>query len=556
MLTTIELELKLAELRALTAETEVVEFKEAKNNYDFIKLGKYFSALCNEANLKDKPSAWLVFGIQDKDKAIVNSQFRPNKADLDSLKAEIASKTTNRITFIEIYELVLPEGRVVLFEIPAAPKGIPIAWEGHYYGRDGEQLHPLNLEELERIRFPNLEDWSAAVCSDATIKDLDPKAIEVARKNYVVKYPEYATEVEIWDDLTFLNKAKLTKQGKITRTAIILLGKTESEHFISPAESKIRWILKDSQGNDKDYYLATLPMLLAVDKIYEKIRKLTYRYIKEGTLFPDEVPQYEPYLIREAINNCIAHQDYSKGGGRINVIEKEDDQLIFSNIGTFIPGSVEKVVINDAPELKYRNPFLAHAMFNLRMVDTMGGGIRKMFNFQRVRFFPMPEYEFERDVVKVTIIGKILDMDYARILAKNEDLTLEEIVLLDKVQKKKDLIDIEEKHLRKRKLIEGRKPNFYVSKKIAQILGQKADYTKNKAFDNTYYVDLIIKFIEQHGQMERKEADELLWTKLPDWMSEEQKKNKIGNMLSRLRTKTIITNKGSYALPLWVFVEK
>ncbi len=556
MLTTIELELKLAELRALTAETEVVEFKEAKNNYDFIKLGKYFSALCNEANLKDKPSAWLVFGIQDKDKAIVNSQFRPNKADLDSLKAEIASKTTNRITFIEIYELVLPEGRVVLFEIPAAPKGIPIAWEGHYYGRDGEQLHPLNLEELERIRFPNLEDWSAAVCSDATIKDLDPKAIEVARKNYVVKYPEYATEVEIWDDLTFLNKAKLTKQGKITRTAIILLRKTESEHFISPAESKIRWILKDSQGNDKDYYLATLPMLLAVDKIYEKIRKLTYRYIKEGTLFPDEVPQYEPYLIREAINNCIAHQDYSKGGGRINVIEKEDDQLIFSNIGTFIPGSVEKVVINDAPELKYRNPFLAHAMFNLRMVDTMGGGIRKMFNFQRVRFFPMPEYEFERDVVKVTIIGKILDMDYARILAKNEDLTLEEIVLLDKVQKKKDLIDIEEKHLRKRKLIEGRKPNFYVSKKIAQILGQKADYTKNKAFDNTYYVDLIIKFIEQHGQMERKEADELLWTKLPDWMSEEQKKNKIGNMLSRLRTKTIITNKGSYALPLWVFVEK
>ena len=552
MLTTIELELKLAELRALTAETEVVEFKEAKNNYDFIKLGKYFSALCNEANLKDKPSAWLVFGIRDKDKAIVNSQFRPNKADLDSLKAEIASKTTNRITFIEIYELVLPEGRVVLFEIPAAPKGIPIAWEGHYYGRDGEQLHPLNLEELERIRFPNLEDWSAAVCSDATIKDLDPKAIEVARKNYVVKYPEYATEVEIWDDLTFLNKTKLTKQGKITRTAIILLGKTESEHFISPAESKIRWILKDSQGNDKDYYLATLPMLLAVDKIYEKIRKLTYRYIKEGTLFPDEVPQYEPYLIREAINNCIAHQDYSKGGGRINVIEKEDDQLIFSNIGTFIPGSVEKVVINDAPELKYRNPFLAHAMFNLRMVDTMGGGIRKMFNFQRVRFFPMPEYEFERDVVKVTIIGKILDMDYARILAKNEDLTLEEIVLLDKVQKKKDLIDIEEKHLRKRKLIEGRKPNFYVSKKIAQILGQKADYTKNKAFDNTYYVDLIIKFIEQHGQMERKEADELLWTKLPDWMSEEQKKNKISNLIAELREKSRIKNIGIDSKSKWV----
>jgi ATP-dependent DNA helicase RecG len=555
MLTTRELELKLAELRTLTAETEVVEFKEAKNNYDFIKLGKYFSALCNEANLKDIASAWLVFGIRDKDKAIVNSQFRPNKADLDSLKAEIANKTTNRITFVEIYELDFPEGRVVLFEIPAAPKGIPIAWEGNYYGRDGEELQPLNLEELERIRFPNIEDWSAVICPDATIDDLDPKALEVARKNYAVKYPEYATEVEIWNDLTFLNKAKLTKQGKITRTAIILLGKTESEHFINPSEAKIRWILKDSQGNDKDYYLAELPLLLAVDKIYDKIRKLTYRYIKEGTLFPDEVPQYEPYLIREAINNCIAHQDYSKGGGRINVIEKEDDQLIFSNIGTFIPGSVEKVVINDAPELKYRNPFLAHAMFNLRMVDTMGGGIRKMFNFQRVRFFPMPEYEFEKGIVKVTIIGKILDMDYARVLAKNQDLTLEEIVLLDKVQKKKDLNDIEEKHLRKRKLIEGRKPNFYVSKEIAQILGQKADYTKNRAFDNTYYMDLIIKFIEQHGQMERKEADELLWTKLPDWMNEEQKRIRTNNLIAELRKINKIKNIGIKSKPQWILLK-
>ena len=227
MLTTIELELKLAELRALTAETEVVEFKEAKNNYDFIKLGKYFSALCNEANLKDKPSAWLVFGIQDKDKAIVNSQFRSNKADLDSLKAEIANKTTNRITFVEIYELTLPEGRIILFEIPAAPKGIPIAWEGHYYGRDGEELQPLNLEELERIRFPYLEDWSAVVCPDAKIEDLEPMAIFTARENYKNKFPAKAAEVEAWDDITFLNKAKITIKGKITKTAIILLGRED-----------------------------------------------------------------------------------------------------------------------------------------------------------------------------------------------------------------------------------------------------------------------------------------------------------------------------------------
>ncbi|MFZ1986442.1 MAG: RNA-binding domain-containing protein, partial [Desulfatitalea sp.] len=395
----------LNELRRLPSETEVFEFKEAKNTYDFRKLGKYFSALSNEANLKGTPHAWLIFGIKDRGRTVVGSRFRPERKDLDSLKGEIAEKTTNRVTFIEIHELLLPEGRVVMLQIPAAPKGIPIAFEGHYYGRDGEELSPLNLEEIERIRVQVMaDDWSAAIVRHAAIGDLDPLAIEQARRNFKDKFPALSGDVDAWDDVTFLNKAKVTIKGKVTRAAILLMGRTESEHFINPAEAKIRWVLKDAKGNDKDYHIESCPLLLAVDKIYSKIRNLKYRYLKDGTLFPDEVDQYEPFVIREAINNCIAHQDYTKGG-RINVVEMED-QLIFTNLGSFIPGSVERVVREDAPEEHYRNKFLATAMFNLKMVDTAGGGIRKMFNYQRARFFPMPEYELSRERVKVTIIGK------------------------------------------------------------------------------------------------------------------------------------------------------
>jgi ATP-dependent DNA helicase RecG len=90
------------ELRSLSSETETVEFKEAKNNFDFGRIGKYFSALSNEANLKGSPYAWLVFGIEDKLHKIVGTKFRPERKDLNSLKGEIANKTTNRITFIEI----------------------------------------------------------------------------------------------------------------------------------------------------------------------------------------------------------------------------------------------------------------------------------------------------------------------------------------------------------------------------------------------------------------------------------------------------------------------
>lgn len=549
-----QLNIVLDNLCSLTAENEIVEFKEAKNTYDFSKLGKYFSALSNEANLKGKAFAWLVFGIEDKKHNIVGTKFRLQRKDLDSLKGEIAKKTTNGISFIEIYELDKPNGRVLLFQIPAAPKGIPIAFDGHYYARDGEELAPLNIEKIERIRGQIIkDDWSSAIIPDATIEDLDEDAIALARKNYKNKFPEKAAEVDEWNAITFLNKAKVTIKGKITRTALILLGKDEAEHFLNPAEVKIRWKLIDNSGADVDYDIFNIPMILSVEKVFSKIRNIKYRYMQEGTIFPTEVAKYEPFSIREAINNCIAHQDYTKNA-RINVIEM-DDQLIFTNQGSFIPGTVEKVVIEDAPEEYYRNRFLATAMFNLKMVDTAGGGIKKIFNFQRARFFPMPDYDLSDEKVKVSISGKILDMEYARLLAKNKELTLEEIIMLDKVQKKKELTLFEEKLLKSKKLIEGRKPNYFIGLKVAQKTNQKAAYSKNKGFDKTYYLDLIVKAIKEHKELNRKEVDELLWSKLPDWMSDTQKKTKVNHLLSELRRNNLIKNNGSLGKPIWIVVK-
>ena len=548
-----ELHTTLQNLLDLASENEIVEFKEAKNSYDFSKLGKYFSALSNEANLKNQPYGWLIFGIKDKDHSIVGSQYRASKKDLDKLKGEIANKTTNRISFIEIYELLLPNGRVVMFQIPAAPKGIPTAFDGHYYARDGEELVPLNIEKIERIRAQvSKEDWSAVVVPDATIEDLDEDAIALARKNFRSKFPDKAEEVETWDDITFLNKAKVTSKGKITRTALILLGKDESEHFLNPADVKIRWKLLDENNNDIDYDIFGLPLILSVEKVFAKIRNIKYRYMQEGTIFPAEVSKYEPFSIREAINNCIAHQDYTKNA-RINVIEKPDE-LIFTNQGSFIPENIEKVIIDDAPEEFYRNRFLATAMFNLKMVDTAGGGIKRIFNFQRARFFPLPDYDLSEDKVKMSLSGKILDMDYARLLAKNNDLTLEEIIMLDKVQKKLPLTTSEEKHLKSKKLIEGRKPNFYIGLKVAQKTGQKTDYTKNKGFDKQYYLDLITQAIKQHKELSRKEIDDLLWNKLPDWMSDAQKKNKNNNLIAELSRNQIIKNIGTFRDSKWVLI--
>ena len=544
----------LNKLRSLPSETEVFEFKEAKNNFDFTKLGKYFSALSNEANLKGTPYAWLIFGIKDRGRTIVGSRFRSERKDLDNLKGEIAAKTTNRVTFIEIYELSLSGSRVVMFQIPAAPKGIPIAFEGHYYGRDGEELSPLNLEEIERIRGQAItEDWSAGIVQDATTDDLDPSAIRKARKNFKEKFHGLAVDVDSWNDITFLNKAKLTIKGKITRAAILLLGRPESEHFLGRADAKIRWVLKDAKGNDKDYYIESCPLFLAVDKVYSKIRNLKYRYMKEGTLFPDEVAQYEPFVIREAINNCIAHQDYTKGG-RINVVEM-DDQLVFTNLGSFIPGSVERVVREDAPEEHYRNKFLATAMFNLKMVDTAGGGIRKMFNYQRARFFPMPEYDLSKQRVKVTIIGKVLDLDFARLLAKKQDLDLDDIIALDKVQKKKALSVSESKRLKGKGLIEGRKPNYHISFDVAEKANMQADYIKTRGLKDDHFKQLLLEYLDKCKYVTKEDIDKLLLDILPGVLDESQRKNKIRNLIYAMskKDKTII-NKGTNRYPKWVRV--
>jgi ATP-dependent DNA helicase RecG len=536
----IDIKSTLTHLLSHVAETEVLEFKEAKNDYSFKKIGKYFSALANEANLQEREEAWLVFGVKDSDKSIVNTRYRSNPIKLDRLKSEIADKTTNRITFKAIHEVETPDGRVILFQIPAAPRGIPVAWEGHYYGRDGESLVPLNLEELERIRrqVQNV-DWSRGICEEATLADLSEKAITKAKELYLAKNPDLEDEINQWDDTTFLNKARICINGQITRTAILLLGKPESEHFLSSAVARISWILKDRDNIEKDYAHFGCPFLLTAEQVYAKIRYIKYRYLAADSLFPEEVDSYDPYIVREALNNCIAHQDYTLGG-KINVVESEDSVLLFSNMGSFIPGSIENVIRSNAPESRYRNSFLAHAMVNLNMIDTIGSGIKRMFTIQRKKFFPLPEYSFTDNLVKVAITGKIVDMNYARKLAQVPSLALEDILLLDKVQKCKILSDTEIKRLRKRKLIEGRKPNLHISSRVAGKTDQKVDYMKMKGIDDSYCKKIIVDYLLQFSEGMKSDFEKVLLDKLPDILDEQKKKNKIKNALQDLRKSGVI----------------
>jgi len=541
---------KLEELLKLEAENEIVEFKEAKTQFDKDKLGKYFSALTNEANLKGKDRGWLVLGVKDSRK-IVGTKITDRQ--LNEYKQEISKHTSPKCNFLQDHRISTPSGEVILLEIPAASKGYPVSWKGHWYGRDGEALVALHDFEYERIKKQlDTEDWSASTVPSATVDDLSPEAIAFARTQFKEKHPRLKDEIDRWSDSVFLDKAKLTIKGKITNTAILLLGKPESEHLISPAVARITWILKDRDNVEKDYEHFYCPFVTAVEEVSTKIRNLKYRYIAGNTLFPEEVDQYDPYIIREALNNCVAHQDYTMRG-KIVVVESEDGWLSFTNVGEFIPNSVEEVVIQDSPEPTYRNSFLVTAMVNLNMIDTIGSGIKKMFNIQRHKFFPLPDYDLSNSKVKVVFFGKLIDVNYAKKLAELPELSLEEIMLLDKVAKQKSLSDMEIKLLRKKNLIEGRKPNFHISTVVADVTGEKANYIKQRGFKDEHYKKMILEYLEKYGQASKQEIDDLILDILPSVLDEKKKENKIRNIVYAMSKKDkTIKNAGTHRFPKWV----
>jgi ATP-dependent DNA helicase RecG len=539
------------ELLLLPAETECLEFKEAKNSYDFNKLGKYFSALSNEANLKNRDCAWLIFGIENIHHNIVGSAYRSNRKDLDSLKKEIADQTNNGISFIEIHELTLNSKRIIMFQIPPAPQGIPTSWKGHFYGRHNESLEALSLQELEQIRNQFLNhDWSADIVQAASIIDLDPAALKVARGKFKDKNSakSFASDIDSWDDKTFLDKAKITINGQITRTAIILLGREEAVHYISPAVAEITWKL---EAEERAYEHFGPPFILNTNALFSKIRNIKFKIQPYNQLIPIELTKYDPWIILEALHNCIAHQDYSKNS-RILVTEKID-RLILQNAGSFFEGSLEDYILQDITPRNYRNKFLAQAMVNLDMIDTMGYGIKTMFIKQRQRYFPMPEYDLTQpEQVNVEIMGRLIDENYSKLLIEEADLPLSLVLMLDKVQKQKTLTNPEIKELRKKKLIEGRAPNVHVAAHIAALINNKVQYTKNKAFDTQYYKDLVLKFLDEHGEGKSAELQQLLTGKLSDLLSDDQKKRKVNNILYSMSNidKTIFNagGRGKYAI--------
>lgn len=538
-----------------TWENEVVEFKNVGDSYSTSDIGKYFSALSNEANLRNVERAWLVFGVDNKTRSVVGSDYRQDHERLHSLKMQVAAETEPSITFRDIHELQVTQGRVVLFEIPAAPMGMPIGWKGHYYSRAGESLTSLGLDKQDEIRGQmGATDWSAQVVQGATLAHLDASALARARESFARKYANRFAPDEVmrWTDSAFLDRAKLTQDGQITRTTLLLLGKEESAHLLSPHPAQMTWKL---EGAERAYQHFGPPFLLNTTALYQKIRNIQLRILPDDQLLAIELAKYDQKIVLEALHNCIAHQDYVRNG-RI-IVTEQPDRLIFENEGAFFEGMPSDYCTGNKTPRRYRNPFLAQAMAELNMIDTMGYGIYEMHVGQARRYFPMPDYDLsEPQAVKMTIHGSIVDPAYSRLLIQKTDLSLPEIFALDRVQKKLPLDEAMVKHLRRANLIEGHKPNLHVSATVASATATKADYIRTRAQDDEFYAKLITDYLAKFNQATRNEIDKLLLPKLSEALTPDQKVTKINNLLTKMRRNELIVNAGSDKASLWKIAEK
>lgn len=523
------------------SENEVVEFKKAENDFDSDKLGHYFSALSNEANLRELDCGWLIFGYDQKRNMITGTSFKDSEDALNKLKHNFSQHTTDAQTFREIIPVEIDGRRVLMFKIPASPRNIVMKWKGIAYGRDGESIKPLNQAKMDEIRNqPPIPDWSAGLVCDATVGDLDELALATAKVMYKKVHAANIapTEIDSWTVEEFLSHSSMMRDGYLTRAAILLLGKPESVRLLYPAVAQITWTLEDDERNVVDYEHFTIPFILTVDKVLGKIRNLTMRELPGGTLFPETMKQYDDYTIREALHNCIAHQDYTLR--RRIIFVEGPDKLYYANGGSFIPGTIEKALNHRGPQLHYRNECLCKGMVNFNMIDTVGRGIRKIFTEQQKRFFPMPDYLIDEEAreVGVFIYGKIIDERYTDVLKSGARLSLEECILLDAIQKNHGVSLSSEaiRHLKSKRLIEGRKSNYIISLRAAKLTKQLGTYSREKGLDINDLHPLVISLAKRAGVEGFKRTDvfEALSHLLPEAKSKEQKMRLVGYVLHQL----------------------
>jgi ATP-dependent DNA helicase RecG len=432
---------------------------------------------------------------------------------------------------------------VWVLHVPRHAPRQPVVAHDQAWQRDDDKLVPLRADRLAAILAEPVVglDWSAGLEPRATLDDLDPEALSLARKQYLARNAtqRWAADAAGWSAPTFLDRAHLAVHGVLTRSALLLLGRGDRAAHLLGHPAEILWKLPQERAAES----FGPPFVRTTSEVLARIRNPMIKLFPESQLIPVQVPRYEVRLILEALHNCLAHQDYERHE-RV-VVEEWPARLRLVNAGGFVDGKPEDYCTGHRTPRQYRNPWLAAAMNEIGMIDKAGFGISDMVKIQRERFLPLPDYVGSDALQTVfNVMGQALSLDYSRLLMRDPTIDLADVLLLDLMQKGQTLDSEQRQHLRLRKLVEGRGARTTISAGVAAATGREAEYVHVRGLDGQHYRALVLKLLSM-GPQSRAAINRLLLDKLPDSIVGEPKRLAfIKELLQEMQRRQEIENVG------------
>lgn len=487
----------IEEILRLDEKEDKVEFKEAKNNFSFEGGNKtdykkrrkcvlgYVVALANEKGGK------LILGIKEsKPKhVVVGSNFREGKEK--ELEQSIYNKLRIRVRAEVLFDS--NKNRVLIIDIPSRPVGKIYTFEDIPLMRVGDQLERMSDEEYLKIVNEQEPDFSALFVDGLSISDLSKKAINNLKKAYSEKQknPRFLS----LSDEQILKDLSLLKEYKLNYAALVLLGTPEAIKKYLP-QSSIRLEFRSKKGQitfDKRTIFEG-GYFLIINELWETINSRNgFFSVQEGPYIFD-IPYFNQEVIREAINNAVAHRDYKMNGEIL--VKQYSNHLEIINPGGLPKGvTLENLIkVVSTP----RNRILSDVLSKSGSMERSGQGVDKIYYQCLSEAKGEPDYSRTDDYqVELHLKGIVQDKAFALFIKKiqsekkiEERLSVHDIIVLEQVRNKTDKKKIDKAILEKlvreghiEKIGNTRNQSFRLSKVYYELTNRRGEYTANTPLD-------------------------------------------------------------------------
>lgn len=487
----------LAQLQSwmLAPEDEHLEFKEAKHNFHFEKLVKYCAAIANE------DGGTIVLGVTDRPpRKVVGSQAF---LDMQRTKAGLIERLRMRV---DAEEFQHPDGRILVFQVPAHPIGMPIAIDGAYWMRGGEDLVPMTPDRLKRIFDESGPDYSAEICSGAALEDLDPVAIEHFRQRWLRKSGNQSLATMPIRQL--LSDSELIDDTGITYAALILLGTHKAlGRYLAQSEVIFEYRSTEAAGPANQRIEYRQGFLAWYDKLWETINlRNDLQHFQDG-LFMLDIPTFSEAATRETILNAVGHRDYRNQGSVF--IRQFPRRLEIVSPGGFPPGiSVENIIDRQSP----RNRRLVDSFARCGLVERAGQGFNRIYEEIIRQGKPLPDFAHtDAYQVSLTLHGELQDPLFLQFLEKigrerEAIFSTHDLLVLDLVRRELPVpseLRSALQTLTDEGIIEsvgrGRGIRYFLSRRYYQFAGKRGVFTRKQGLDRETNRQLLLKHIRESG---------------------------------------------------------